>query len=182
MFCRNCGRELIEVPEVCPECGAKPTKGSDFCPSCGVPTSQLTEICPECGARVAGRPDVWMPSVAGALDLFAGVPALLLGVLFAKLGGTTPFAATLGVEWLFNFLAAISTAMVVMGGIAILGGLAALRRGAWRVALVGSVCALFCHPLSFVVGIPAIIFTILGKKHFAKKEAVPTESKFAERR
>ena len=53
MFCRNCGKELIGNPEICPGCGARPMKGTSFCSNCGAPTTPLTEICPKCGVRVA---------------------------------------------------------------------------------------------------------------------------------
>ncbi len=54
MFCRNCGKELIGSPEICPECGAKPMSGTSFCSNCGAPTTELTEMCVKCGARMAG--------------------------------------------------------------------------------------------------------------------------------
>lgn len=54
MFCRNCGKELIGSPEICPSCGARPMRGNSFCSNCGAPTTPLTEICPKCGAWVIG--------------------------------------------------------------------------------------------------------------------------------
>ncbi|MGQ9546453.1 MAG: DUF4389 domain-containing protein [Dehalococcoidia bacterium] len=53
MFCRNCGKELIGTPEICPDCGAKPFRGTAFCPNCSASVTPLTEICIKCGARVA---------------------------------------------------------------------------------------------------------------------------------
>jgi len=54
VFCRNCGKELIGSPEICPECGAKPMNGTSFCSNCGAATTELTEMCVKCGARVGG--------------------------------------------------------------------------------------------------------------------------------
>lgn len=52
MFCRNCGKELIGTPEICPNCGARPLAGNSFCQNCGSAVSPLTEICMKCGVRI----------------------------------------------------------------------------------------------------------------------------------
>lgn len=52
MYCRNCGKELIGVPEICLGCGAKPLGGSRFCHNCGAKTGPMTEFCTECGAKL----------------------------------------------------------------------------------------------------------------------------------
>lgn len=50
MYCRNCGKELIGVPELCMNCGARPLAGNSFCNACASPTNALAEICIKCGA------------------------------------------------------------------------------------------------------------------------------------
>jgi len=55
MFCRNCGKELIGVPEICLGCGAKPLIGSSFCQACGAKTSPVAEFCTECGAGLGAK-------------------------------------------------------------------------------------------------------------------------------
>ena len=52
MFCRNCGKELVDSPRICLGCGAKPLAGSSFCSSCGAPTDPLAEICVKCGVTL----------------------------------------------------------------------------------------------------------------------------------
>lgn len=170
MFCRNCGKELIGSPEICPDCGARPMSGTSFCPNCGAPTTELTEICPKCGARVAGKVvekagGAWMPLTAGILDLVAGVPALLIGILVAagfgalgRLIGRLSGVAGVGV-----IMGAIGVALIIFALIAIVGGVFALRKRTWGLALAGSIFALFC---AWILGIPAIVFTVMGKKHF----------------
>jgi hypothetical protein len=54
MFCRNCGKELSPVAEMCMTCGVRPPLGDRFCSSCGVDVSPLAEICVKCGAKMAG--------------------------------------------------------------------------------------------------------------------------------
>jgi TM2 domain-containing membrane protein YozV len=55
MYCRNCGKELIGVPEICINCGAKPLIGSSFCHACGAKTSPTAEFCSECGAGLGEK-------------------------------------------------------------------------------------------------------------------------------
>ncbi len=53
MYCRNCGRDLIGRPGICPGCGAKPTAGTGYCQACGSATDTLAEVCVHCGARLS---------------------------------------------------------------------------------------------------------------------------------
>ena len=170
MFCRNCGKELIGSPEICTNCGAKPMSGISFCPNCAAPTTELTEICPKCGVRVAGKAvekagGAWMPLTAGILDLVAGVPALLIGILVAAgLGALGRLIGRFsGVAGVGVIMGAIGVALIIFALIAIVGGVFALRKRTWGLALAGSIFALFC---AWILGIPAIVFTVMGKKHF----------------
>jgi len=138
--------------------------GTSYCPGCGAPTTELTEICPKCGARVAGKAEAggaWMPLTAGILDLVAGVPTLIIGILVAT-----------GFGWLGRFsdvagvgitMSAMGVPLIIFAIIAIVGGVFAIRRRMWGLALAGSIFALFC---AWILGIPAIVFTVMGKKHF----------------
>jgi len=172
MFCRNCGKELIGSPEICTNCGARPMSGTSFCPNCSAPTTELTEICPKCGAGVAGKGKVvekaggtWMPLAAGILDLVAGVPALLIGIALAvglgMLGGL--IGGLVGIPGIGAIIAAIAVPLIIFAIIAIVGGVFAIRRRIWWLALAGSISALLC---AWIFGIPAIVFTVMGKKHF----------------
>jgi len=166
MFCRNCGKELTGSPELCLNCGAKPMSGTSFCPNCGAPTTELTEICPKCGARVAGKVvekagGAWMPLTAGILDLVAGVPALIIGILVAA--GLGALGRLSGIAGVGVIMGAIGVPLIIFAIIAIVGGVFALRKRTWGLALAGSIFALFC---AWILGIPAIVFTVMGKKHF----------------
>lgn len=169
MFCRNCGRELTVDTEVCAECGMDPMSGTSFCPNCGSPTTPMTEICPQCGAWVgkgaeAGAGSDWMPLVAGVLDLIAGVPALILGILIAvKVGEPPALVTTFGFGESWGLLHLLGIPLIVAGVIAVAGGLAALMKKVWWLALAGSVLAFFSL---WFAGIPAFVFTIMGRKRF----------------
>jgi len=167
MFCRNCGKELTGTPEFCMNCGAKPMAATSFCPGCGAPTTPMTEICVKCGVKVAPKAaatgGAWMPVTAGILDLVIGVPSLIIGIICAIVGGLlTFFIAGLG--------ALIGASMIILSIVAIVGGVFAIRKKAWGFALAAAICA-FIVGLPFIVpaillGIPAIVFTALGKGQF----------------
>jgi hypothetical protein len=57
MYCRNCAKALIGVPEYCMNCGVRPPAGHSFCQNCAAPTTLLSEICVKCGTRLL-RPAV----------------------------------------------------------------------------------------------------------------------------
>jgi len=137
MFCRNCGKELTGSPEFCMNCGAKPMAGTSFCPGCGAPTTPLTEICDKCGARVAKAIDgkTWKPTAAGILCIIAGTIAVISCIVFTVLGSI--IAIFFGIAW----PAVFGVLSIILGIIAIVGGIYALRRKSWGLALAGSICA-----------------------------------------
>ena len=161
MFCRNCGKELTGTPEICLGCGARPLVGSSFCSACGAETNPLAEICIKCGARlakaevVAGRR--WMPTVAGILSIIAGAIGFFVGILVAAVGAAAGAGAGIfGLE-------AIGAPLIAIGIVAIIGGVFALRKRIWGLALAGAICSL---PCSWLLAIPAIVFIAMSKREF----------------
>lgn len=100
----------------------------------------------------------WKPTVAGILAIIAGAIQLIIGMLCAT--GVGFVAGIFGLGW----LSAICVPLIVIGIIAITGGVCALARKAWGMALTGSIFALI-GPW-FILGILAIIFVSLGKREF----------------
>jgi hypothetical protein len=98
---------------------------------------------------------------AGILDLVAGVPALIIGILIAA--GLGVFGGFSGVAGLGILTEAISVPLIIFAIAAIVGGVFALRKRVWGLALAGSIFALFCV---WFLGIPAIVFTVIGRRHF----------------
>jgi len=113
-------------------------------------------------SKVVEKADgTWMPLAAGILDLVAGVPALIIGILFladAEVPGWLSGVVGFGV--LTDRIVVLVTIFAV---IAIVGGAFAIRKRIWGLALAGSIFAVFC---AWIFGIPAIVFTVVGKKHF----------------
>ena len=155
MFCRNCGKELTGTPEICLGCGAKPLAGNSFCHACGAETNPLAEICIKCGVRLAKAEAVgrrWMPTAAGILSIIAGVIAFLLFILVAAMDGPEGVAGAI-----------FGLALIAIGIVAIVGGVFALRRRIWGLALAGAICSV---PGSLILGIPAIVFIAMSKREF----------------
>ena len=99
----------------------------------------------------------WKPTTGGILTIIAGALKLISGIVFATAAGI--LGAILGMGW----FSAIGVPLIVFGIIAIIGGVHALRRRTWGLALAGSICAL----VPFVIpGILAIIFVSQSKSEF----------------
>ncbi|MFC1904817.1 hypothetical protein ACFLXT_03525 [Chloroflexota bacterium] len=93
----------------------------------------------------------WKPTVAGVLALVAS-PAVIFQSFAAQ--------ALTGVLAQIVFWGCVTAGIV-----AIVGGIFALRRRVWGVALAGSICA--CMSLvSWILGILAIILILLSKNEF----------------
>ena len=103
----------------------------------------------------------WKPVTAGILNIIAGVIGAIGGLVVGVIGGTAAGLADLpGMGGIF---AAIAIPSIILGVVAIVGGVYALKRKLWGLALAGSICSLICV---WFLGIPAIIFIIMGKKEF----------------
>jgi hypothetical protein len=99
----------------------------------------------------------WKPTVGGILAIVAGALQVIMGIAVAAVGGIG--GAFIGMGW----LSAIGAPLIILGVIAIVGGIYALKRRIWGLALAGSICALIGP---WILGIPAIVFVALGKGEF----------------
>ena len=133
---------------------------------------------------------IWMLRVAGILCIITGVSIVVIaGELFGlSCGGSPPLDAYTGLAFILLALPLIIL-LIIVGTVATVGGIYALRRKNWGLALAGSILTLlssvvlgiygiiFIH--SFVLfdvyasaGILAIIFVVLGKGEFKAKALV----------
>ncbi|UCH51927.1 MAG: hypothetical protein JSV54_04065 [Chloroflexota bacterium] len=111
----------------------------------------------------------WMPTIAGILDIVAGIVSFI-GIIFVVVG-VSMLAYTGGIEpsmgiseTLILSIAVIFAIFAVIADIlAIIGGTFALRRKNWGLALAGSIAAFFA---SILLGIAAIVFTVMSKNEF----------------
>jgi hypothetical protein len=106
----------------------------------------------------------WKPTTAGILCIIGGALGVFLGTVLAVLGTVVgAIFAGLSLPILGGLVMGTLAVGIVLGAVAIVGGIYALRRRKWGLALAGCICALF--PWWFL-GIPAIIFAVLGKGEF----------------
>jgi hypothetical protein len=143
---------------------ARPMADTGFCPACGAPAATQTEICANCGAKLTGAAErrTWKPKAGGILAIVAGVLTVIVGIILVSAG------ADLASEWwgfgmLLFALAGLGLLAILIGVFAVVGGICALRRRVWGLALAGSICAI---PAGVVLGVLAIIFIIKGKHEF----------------
>lgn len=138
-----------------------------FCPYCGAPTVAQATTCAKCGAQLPRKAEAvdggWMPLAAGVLDIIAGAIGVAFGIVVLVLGGMIGgMVAMYAIPGVGQILAGAAAIPLVLGIVAIVGGVYALKRRIWGLALAGSICSL----IVWFLGIPAIVFTALGKKHF----------------
>ncbi|MFC1913700.1 hypothetical protein ACFLXF_00260 [Chloroflexota bacterium] len=117
-----------------------------------------------------------MAKAAGILNIVSGVTHLLGGIfilIFGWLGdglfnilwygmvGTplTPITQPLSQE--LQYIVAIP--VIIVSTIAIVAGIFAIKRRKWSIVLIGSICGTL---LTWFLGLPAIIFTVLSKNRF----------------
>jgi len=129
-----------------------------------------------------------MTVIAGAIGIGRGVFVLVLGGILGKVGALTEEFSDLINQWvgmimpgmtdfpefLTKVIGMSSTLLIVIGAImlafgivALVGGIQALRRRRWGLALAGAILSL---PCAIVLGILSIIFVSLGRDEFASAE------------
>ena len=115
----------------------------------------------------------WKPTVAGILNIVSGVVGLIAvsGLIIAIIitgGYYYP-----GTETIPNFVSALliglAVPLAIFSVLSLTGGIYAVQRKKWGLALTGSITAIFASiPLlgGLPVGITAIILTVLSKNEF----------------
>jgi hypothetical protein len=137
---------------------------------------QYVKECEKQGVKMGNK--TWKPTTGGILSIVAGVPAITGGITLALLA--TGVASLGAILWMIPgmdkapvlpgilggvgiFLGLIAILPIALGAVAIVGGVYALKRRKWGLALAGSICSVITVAL---LGIPALIFVILGKDEF----------------
>jgi len=115
----------------------------------------------------------WKPIMAGILDIVSGAIGMVGGVYFVVLSsvfrtmheimGMDPVIIQ-HTEEIISKLFAVPFVLVFIGIVSIIGGVYALQRRIWPLALAGAICSCIVFP---VFGIPSIIITALAHKEFS---------------
>ncbi|MGA9049269.1 MAG: hypothetical protein WB588_09780 [Dehalococcoidia bacterium] len=104
----------------------------------------------------------WKTLTAGILDIVSGVGMMFVCfwlVVVGSIAGIVPKAP----QWLPGVLFALAILFIVVAIVAVVGGILAIRRKAWGMALTGSIAAFFC---CFIFGVVAIVLTALAHNEF----------------
>lgn len=108
----------------------------------------------------------WMSVTAGILDIICGSFAILVVLCLMIAGGITGVMMPMMPrfpELVPALLWGLSIPAAIIAILAITGGICALQRKNWGLALAGSIAAFFP---SWLLGIAAIVLVILGKDEF----------------
>ncbi|MFC2050807.1 hypothetical protein ACFLTN_06495 [Chloroflexota bacterium] len=122
----------------------------------------------------------WMPRAAGIMNIIVGSLAMLAGASFII--HVLTFEGTL--DWTFAGLVILmSIPLLVFGVLALVGGIYALKREKWGLALTGTIVAFlllfvfgvvgmvleippYISYLVLLPGIAAIVFTVISRSTF----------------
>jgi len=113
MFCRNCGKEIVEQAVFCVGCGQKPMSGKNFCQNCGQQTSPEAEVCVNCGVKLIYRSTgdpVKSKLAAGLLGIFLGefgIHRFYLGYVGIGIVQIIVTIVTFGIGGLWGFIEGI---------------------------------------------------------------------------
>ncbi len=98
-----------------------------------------------------------------------------VGGILAIVGGTFNIAAALGISLSLPVMApfkiallytgAVTAVLLATGIVALLGGISAVQRRRWGLALAGAICAIF--PISTLLGIVSTVFIAMARDEFA---------------
>ena len=129
---------------------------------------------------VTTQENTWMPTVAGILDILAGISAIVgslpIGFIAMGMGSFAVPARSAAAEYpvglLVGFFLVLATGLFAAGIISIIGGVHALQRKKRMWALAGAIGAVFGF---FPLGIPAVILTVMSEGQFSDPPAKSRE-------
>jgi hypothetical protein len=109
----------------------------------------------------------WKPTAAGILSIIGGAITIILGLSHIGVGLGFVAATTHRGELAQGILS------LVLGLIAIAGGIAAIKRRVWGFALAGAICAIYTpHLYGHLIwtpafGIIAIVLLVMSREEFS---------------
>lgn len=104
----------------------------------------------------------WRSLTAGILDIVAGVAMLFLCFWLVLAGGIV-FVAGDVPQWVPTLLFGLAVPFTLLSILSIVGGIFAIQRKLWGLALAGSIGAFFCF---FILGVVALILVSLSRNEF----------------
>jgi len=119
----------------------------------------------------------WKPVAGGICSIVGGALAIVGGVAFGLLGawvtgmrgmwGPGMWGPGMMMPLTGNAFVLFGLPAIILGVVAIIGGVSGLRRRHWGLALAGAICAVFT-PMSFLLGAVAVVFIALARGEFER--------------
>ena len=116
------------------------------------------------------------PITAGILTVIAGIINFTFGALSLTLGGFVTLVEPTKDPEFFHVVGIMAAVLMVLGATSVVGGVYALMRRLWGLALAGACCAVLCAAIPLLFGIPAIVFLVMGKAEFGQGADADPES------
>ena len=104
----------------------------------------------------------WKPTTAGILIITSAIYGISIGIAI-----TTSFSFAPIFTDVIAIVALLWMGLIVLGGVAFVGGILATKRKNWGWALMGAIVSLPLLPVGTALGILSIIFLLKGKREFA---------------
>ncbi len=149
------------------------------CISCGRPIDFTANVCPYCGydyrQATMGPPPVprtSTPVAGGVLGIIAGILALISGVIYLTVSASSITGITLPpqvtIQEVENILRICGAIQVIFGLVAILGGVFAIQRKHFGLAIAGSILGMLGFGLTFgaLLGLISLILVAIARKEF----------------
>jgi len=161
--------------------GGEPTPIVRNCISCGRAIDFNANVCPYCGydyrAAVMGPPPVrrtGSPVAGGIMIAIAGILALANAVSFLTYSVTdlenTGVTLPSGTTWdqILGILRACGAIEIILGIVAIVGGIFAIQRKHFGLAVAGGLFGMFGIGLGFgaILGLIGLILVAVSRKQF----------------
>jgi len=109
----------------------------------------------------------WKPVVGGVCGIVAGSAGVLTGTAIGAFGAWWPLLTPHMNPWTFSNLGLLGWPLLILGIVAIVGGIFAIQRKLWGLALAGSICAVLILPAS-LLGVLAVVFVSLARSEFER--------------
>jgi hypothetical protein len=107
--------------------------------------------------------------VSGGLGVMSAFGLVIWGIVCLAMGANRGYW---GEGWMEMgvavFLVILAVCRGLLGVLAVIGGAFALKKKVWGLALAGSITSILCF---WPCGIPAVIFTAMGKPEFGANTA-----------
>lgn len=171
--------EIIDA--TCPSCRHAVPMDANVCPYCGyvikpeVAKAAAPQKAPPQAAPAGAKLLTSKPVVGGVLVIVSGLIGIVTGLLFAALSGETEdlLQETYGpdiVSAVEGVLVACGVIWFIIGLIALIGGVFAIKRKKWGFAIVGAVLALLTvwpYFIGSILGLVGLILIAISKNEFS---------------